>query len=102
MGYDLTVTKGNVRMAEARILIRELLEFAAQLDLEVIPINWMVSGIIADYKKLIFEFFGENVETQYLVSRTIIKKATENAKELQWFLDIFSGWEWGRETGRDI
>ena len=32
MGYDLTVAKGSVRLPEAADLIRELLEFAAQME----------------------------------------------------------------------
>jgi hypothetical protein len=37
MGYDLT--KGSIRLAEALILIRKVIEFAAQMELEVVPIN---------------------------------------------------------------
>lgn len=84
MGYDLKVTKGSVRLAEAPILIRELIEFAAQMELEVIPVNWMVSGIIPDHNRLLLEIFGEKAETHYLVSRPVIKKTAERGKELPW------------------
>ncbi len=85
MGYDLTVTNGNVRVAEAQTLIRELIEFAAQMELQVIPINWMVSGRITDHKRLLLEIFGEKAETRYLVSRPVIKKTTEKGNELPWY-----------------
>lgn len=85
MGYDLTVTKGSVRLAEAQILIRDLLEFAAQMELEVIPVNWMVTGIVPDNNRLLREIFGEKVEeAQPLVSRSIFKTTAEDGKELLW------------------
>jgi hypothetical protein len=86
MGYDLTVLKGHVRLAEAEILIRELLEFAAQMELEVIPVNWMVSGIIPDHNRLLLEIFEEEKgEADHFVSRPVIKKTTERGKELPWY-----------------
>jgi hypothetical protein len=84
MGYDLMVTKGNVRLAEVPALIHELLEFAAQMELEVIPVNWMVSGIIPAHDRWLREIFGEKAEAQPLVSRPVFKKTTEDGKELMW------------------
>lgn len=71
MGFDLTVTKGSVRLAEARILIRELLEFAVQMELEVIPLNLMVSGIIPDHHRLLDEVFEVKSEMHFPVSRPV-------------------------------
>jgi len=86
MGYDLSVTKGSVRLEEVRILIRKLLEFAAQMELEVVPVNWMISGIVSDHQQLLREIFGEKAqEAQPLVSRPIVKKTTESDKELLWY-----------------
>jgi hypothetical protein len=85
MGFDLTITNGSVRLAEAQNLIYELVEFAAQLELGVIPVNWMVSGIIPDHNRLLLEIFGEEAEAHYLVSRPIIKKTNEHGKELPWY-----------------
>jgi len=83
MGYDLTVTKGSIRLAEAPILIRELLEFAAQMELEVIPVNWMVSGLIPDHCGLLRRIFGENADVaQPLVSRKAVKKTVKHGKGL--------------------
>lgn len=85
MGYDLKVTKGSVRLSEAPILIREMIEFAALMELEVIPVNWIVSGIIPDHNQLLLEIFGEKAEAHYLVSRPVVKKTTEGGKELPWY-----------------
>jgi hypothetical protein len=85
MGYDLKVTKGSVRLAEAPILIRELIEFAAQMETEVIPVNWMVSGIIPDHNQLLLAIFGEEAEANYLVSRPVIKETIEHGKKLPWY-----------------
>jgi len=85
MGYDLRVTKGSVRLAEAPILFRELLEFAAQMELEVIPVNWMVTGIVPDQNRLLREVFDEKAEeAQPLVLRSVFKATAENCKELGW------------------
>ena len=85
MGYDLKVTKGSVRLAEAPILIRELLEFAAQMELEVIPVNWMVTGIVPNQNRLLREIFGEKAEeAQPLVSRSVLKATAEDGKGLLW------------------
>lgn len=83
MGYDLTVTRGNVRLAESQILIRELLEFAAQMELEVIPVNWMVTGLVPDHCGMLRRIFGENAAVaQPLVSRKLIKKTVKHGKGL--------------------
>jgi len=44
MGFDLTVPKGYVRLAEVPTLMRERLEFGAKIELDIIPVNWIVSG----------------------------------------------------------
>lgn len=86
MGYDLTVSRGSIRLAEAPILIRELLEFAAQMELEVIPVNWMVSGQISDHQQLLREIFGEKAEeSKPLVVRDVAKKTVEHGKDVLWY-----------------
>ena len=83
MGFDLTVTKGNVRLAEAHTLVRELLEFAAQMELEVIPVNWIVSGLVPDHCGLLRRILGKNADVaQPLVSRNVVKKTVKHGKGL--------------------
>lgn len=84
MGYDFTVTKGSVRLAEAPGLTHELLEFAVQLEMEVIPVNWMISGIIPDHERMLRNMFGEP-EAEHLVSRPVIKRTGEVGQELPWY-----------------
>jgi hypothetical protein len=88
MGYDLTVTRGNVRLAESQTLIRELLEFAAQMELEIIPINWMISGVIPDMPDSLRAVFEEaSAETMKpLVLRPTVRVAEEHGGgERRWF-----------------
>ncbi len=86
MGYDLTVKSGNVCLAEAVTLIRELLEFAAQMELEIIPVNWMITGVVPDHQGVLREIFGEKVdEAQLLVSRPVFKKTVEHGKKVLWY-----------------
>jgi len=84
MGYDLKVEKGKVRLAEAHTLIRELLEFAVQMEMEVIPVNWMVSGMIPCNDQLLCEIFGEHAQARCLVSRPVVKKTILGGYELPW------------------
>ena len=73
-------------MAEAHTLIRELIEFAAQMELEVIPVNWMVSGHISDHQQLLREIFGETAEeAKSLVAREVVKKTVEHGKDVLWY-----------------
>jgi len=85
MGYDFTVTKGNVRLAEAHTLIRELLELAWQLELPVIPVNWLVSdtyrsGITS--KQFMAMFFGEPPIDEPLAAPTAVTGRAAGGGEL--------------------
>jgi hypothetical protein len=74
------------RLEEAQVFIRELLEFAAQMEFEVIPVNWMVSGIIPNHNRLLREILGEEAEeAQPLVSRPIFKRTIEGGNEMLWY-----------------
>jgi len=87
MGFDLTITKGNLRLSETRMAIRELIEFAMQMELEVIPVNWMVTGIIHDMPEKLREIFGEagGQTTKPLVGRPIAKITEECGSKQRWF-----------------
>ena len=62
-------------MAEAQILIRELLEFAAELELAVIPINWLCTGTVDNSRLLLNALFGESTPV-YFISRLKINPIT--------------------------
>ena len=85
VGYDFVIRRGNVRLAEVPSLVGDLLRFAAQIELEVIPVNWVVSGTIPDYSRLLRALFEEGeAEGDLLVSRPVVTKTTENGRELLW------------------
>ena len=86
MGYDFVIRKGNIRLPEATVLMGESLRLAERLELEVIPVNWVVSGTIPDYSRLLRPLFGEGeAEGDVLVSRPAVMKTTENGRELLWY-----------------
>lgn len=83
MGYDLKITQGSVRLAEVPILFRELIEFAAQMEMDVIPVNWMVSGFVPDHCGLLGRIFGENTDAaKPLILRKVVKKTAKHGKGL--------------------
>ena len=48
IGLDFTVKRGSLRQGESRLLIAELLSFAKQLEMEVSPINMLLTGMISE------------------------------------------------------
>ena len=84
MGYDFVIRKGNIRLPEATALMGESLRFAERLELEVIPVNWVVSGTIPDYSRLLRPVFGD-ADGDLLVSRPVVRKTTEKDRELLWY-----------------
>jgi hypothetical protein len=86
MGFDLTITKGSLRLSEARMVIRELIEFATQMELEIIPVNWMVSGMIADMPDVFREMRSDYPDfAEPLVSRPIVKVTEMQGSKQRWF-----------------
>lgn len=76
MSYDYFITKGSIRLAEAPVLVSKLLRFAMHMELEVIPVNWLVSGAIVDLLALAWLKCGDAESLQErancrLVSRPV-------------------------------
>jgi hypothetical protein len=79
MGVDFFVEKGNVRLTEAETLVRELLQLAAELELDVIPVNWIVSGEVYNGVEMLDELLGYTAK-EHWVPRPVVRIHTVTDK----------------------
>ncbi len=84
MGFDITVTNGRLRSTEAPAVFRELLEFAVQMELDAVPINWIASGEIPDYHGL-SQTFCKQQELAHPISRSVVRSTYVHSHKLHWF-----------------
>lgn len=86
MSYDFCITRGRVRVAEAPLLIAELLQFASRKSFAVSPINFVFTGLggsSTPEEALLCEIFDEVPAggEEPLAGRKVLKKVDGKGQE---------------------